>query len=141
MNNDLKKAINVLENKNLTCVLCHDDIVYKSDEKGILPMVNFISNGYDLRGFSVADKIVGKAAAMLFVLAEIKEVYASVVSDSAYNYLISNNVNVFYNVKTEMIINRKGDDICPMEKAVITVSEPQKAYDVILETLNKLSLI
>lgn len=141
MNNDLKKAMNILEDENLTCVLCRDDIVYKSNEKGILPMINFISVGYDLKGFSVADKIVGKAVSMLFVLAGIKEVYTSVVSNSAYDYLMSNNIDVHYNIKTEKIINRKGDDICPMEKAILEVSNPEIAYVVICETLKKLSLI
>ncbi len=141
MNKDLRIAVNILKKENHTCVLCLDDLIYTSDEKGILPMIKFISSGYDLIGFSAADKIVGKAAAMLFVLAGIKEVYASVISDFAYDYLVSNNVNVIYDVKTDAIMNRKGDDICPMEKAVSSITEPQKAYDAVFETLKTLSLI
>lgn len=141
MDKNLKIAVNSLKKENHTCVLCRSNIIHTSDEKGILPMIKFISNGYDLKGFSVADKIVGKAAAMLFVLAGIKDVYASVISSFAYDYLVGNNINVFYDVKTEVIMNRKGDDICPMEKAVASVIEPHKAYEVILVTLKKLSLI
>lgn len=141
MNQDLKNAINILNNENLTCVLCHNDIIYKSNEKGILPMYKFISLGYDLKNFSVADKIVGKAAAMLFILAGIKEVYTTVISYAAYEVLKNNGIGVYYKIKTDMIINRAGNDMCPMEKTVISIDDPKEAYENILKTLNKMSLI
>lgn len=141
MNNDLVNAIKACKDKNFTCVLRKGDVLYTSNEKGILPMIKFISAGYDLKGFSVADKIVGKAAAMLFVLAGVKEVYAPVMSEVAFELLIENNIMAYCEVKTNAIMNRQGDDICPMEKAVSSISEPQEAYNVIIKTLKKMSLI
>ena len=66
-----------------TIVLVKDDIIYEDKAKGIRPMLNYILNNYDLRGFSVADKVVGKGAAVLFIYANIKEVYAKVISKVA----------------------------------------------------------
>ena len=74
--NNLQTAKSILNKEGNTCVLCKGDIIYISKDKGIAPMVNFISKGVDLHEFSAADIIIGKAAAMLFILAGVKEVYA-----------------------------------------------------------------
>ena len=101
-------------------------------------MVGFISEGVDLKGFSVADKIVGKAAAMLFVLAGIKNAYGEVMSIGGLEFLEQNGIGASYNVLTEKIINRSGTDICPMEKAVENISVPTEAFLSIKETIRKL---
>lgn len=43
-------------------------------------MVEWLGFGMDFHGYAADDKIIGKATAMLFVLAGVKEVYAPVVS-------------------------------------------------------------
>ena len=136
--NDLQKARSILESGNHTCVLCKGDAVYISDKSGIAPMVGFISEGVDLKGFSVADKIVGKAAAMLFILAGIKNAYGEVMSIGGLEFLEQNGIGASYNVLTKKIINRSGTDICPMEKAVENISVPTEAFLSIKETIRKL---
>ena len=59
-----------------TICLCKDGRLLTSDKRGISPMMDFIEEDCDVAGYSVADKIVGKAAAFLFVLARVREVYA-----------------------------------------------------------------
>lgn len=127
--------------KNLdghTISLCKGEKVIVSDGRGVSPMIEFIEKGADLNGFSVADKIVGKAAAMLFVKAGIKEVYAEVLSESGKDFLERNGVKTEYKILTERIINRAGTDVCPMEKAVANLSDVHEAYAAILEKLNEL---
>ncbi|MBR3227452.1 MAG: DUF1893 domain-containing protein, partial [Erysipelotrichaceae bacterium] len=65
---DLERAIELLTGER-TCVLVKDDTVYISEEKGIAPIMYYLNNGIDISGFSVADRIVGKAAASLFICA------------------------------------------------------------------------
>ena len=136
--NNLKKAKELLKGGQYTCVLCKGDIIYTSTLKGISPMVEFLGNDIDLNGFSAADKIVGKAAAMLFSLAEVKEVYAEVISKNAAEYLSSRNIDFSYNILTDKIINRKGDGICPMEKTVADLTDEMSAFEAIKNKLNKL---
>ena len=45
-------------------------------------MMSSIADGVNLQGYSVADLIVGKAAAMLFVKCGIAGVYAKTLSQS-----------------------------------------------------------
>lgn len=136
--NDLQKARSILESGNHTCVLCKGDAVYISDKSGIAPMVGFISESVDLKGFSVADKIVGKAAAMLFTFAGIKSAYGEVMSREGFEFLQANRIEVSYSVLTDKIINRAGTDICPMEKTVKNISSPDDAFSAIKETIKKL---
>ncbi len=121
-----------------TIALCKGDKILYSDKKGISPMIDFIGNNLDLTGYSVADLIVGKAVAMLFIKAGIKQVFAKTISKSAIEILNKHNIPFSYNIATDKIINRKGDDICPMEKAVIAINDIEQGYIAIKDTLQKL---
>lgn len=79
-----------------------------------------------------ANKIVGKAVAMLFVMAGIKEVYAEVLSVSGKAFLEQNNINVSWGVLTDVIINRQGTGMCPMEKAVLNINDCREAFKVLM---------
>ncbi len=125
--NNLERAKQLLNN-NKTCVLVCGDKVYDSEESGIKPMLNFIENNINLKGFSVADKIVGKAAALLFVQAGITEVFAKTISKAGTEILNKFNIKFEYDILAEYIVNRKGDGICPMEQAVSDTDDPNKAY-------------
>ena len=101
-------------------------------------MIDFLQDGIDLSGYSVADKIVGKAAAMLFVKAGIKEVYAEILSVSGKNFLEEHGINAGYETLAEKIINRTGDDICPMEKTVADIIDPEEGYEAIRNKLKEM---
>ncbi len=118
---DISIAIDSLDGH--TIALCKDGNVITSDERGIAPMIGFIRNGTDLTGYSVADKIVGKAAAMLFVKAGITEVHAQVLSEKGKAVLEKHSIKYSFDTLTENIINRKGTGICPMELAVEDIDD------------------
>lgn len=134
---DLEVAKNNLSNNTIS--LAKGEIVYCSNLKGILPMVEFIKNGINLENFSVADLIVGKAVALLFVKCKIANVFAKVISKSGLEILNENNIYVEYDKLTENIINRKCTDICPMEKSVMDTKDPSIAYRLICDTLDALN--
>lgn len=135
---DLEKAKELLTKGGYTCVLCKGDETYTSCQSGIVPMVGFLSSGVDLRGFSAADKIVGKAAALLFVLAGVCTVHANVLSETAQETLRYHGCKVSCDVLTKQIINRAGDGLCPMEQAVSDTEEPTEALEAVQRTLERL---
>lgn len=138
MQNDLEKAISKLEGH--TIFLVKGDSELSSTKRGIAPMLSFIDDGYNLEGWSVADRTVGKAASMLFVKTKVKAVYAYVMTKTAFDILSHNNIDVHCEKLTDVILNRSETDLCPMEKAVkdINEGEIEKAYKVIKETYAKL---
>lgn len=121
--------------------LSKNGIVLTNDKRGVMPMLEFISSKTDLKGYTVADKIVGKAAASLFVLAQVKEVYAEVASESAKEYLENYSIKFSCGKLIKNIINRSGTGICPMEEAVLTLTSPKECYEAILKKLEHLNAL
>ena len=64
---------------------------------------------------SIADKVMGKAAAALMALAKVKEVYADVVSRPALDLLSKTNMKIRYGTVVPYIINRTATGWCPLE--------------------------
>ena len=118
-----------------TICLCRGGECLFSEKKGIAPMMGFIGSGADLRGYSVADLVVGKAAAMLFVRSGIKSVFAKTLSKSGKTALEKHGIPVEYETLTESIINRDGTDVCPMEKTVAAIDDPDEAYAALREKI------
>lgn len=120
--------------------LCRDGEIITDDGRGISPMMKFIAEEKYLTGFSAADVIVGKAAAMLFVKAGIVCVHGKTMSESGKAYLDTHGIPCTYDILTEKIINRQGTDICPMEKAVMNIDDTEKGYEALrirLESIAK----
>lgn len=136
--NDMDRAKALFRTGNYTCVLVNADSVYTSTLSGVAPMIDFISSGTDLQGFSAADKIVGKAAAMLFVLAGVKAIYSPIMSEKAVNVFFEYGVSPFYDTLTSAIINREGTGLCPMDQAVKDIDDPHIAFLAIKQTLDLL---
>lgn len=122
-----------------TICLCKEGKYIHSVRRGILPIMGFIDSGVDLRGYSVADVVVGKAAALLFVRSGITHVFAGTLSGYGKEILEKYGVNYEYGILTERIINREGTDTCPMEKAVMNTDDPEEAYIILKDKLIELN--
>ncbi len=133
---DIETAIRELEGHSIC--LCRGGEFFTDDGRGISPMMRFISEVRDLTGYSVADVIVGKAAAMLFVKAGIVSVHGRVMSESGKAFLETHGIPCSYDVLTDRIINRKGTDICPMEKTVADIDDPETAYTALAKKIAEL---
>lgn len=135
--NDINHAKYILEDRNASVVFCRGEQMIILDGKGIKPLLELMKKQIALSEYSVADKIVGKAAALLFIKMKVSSVYGSVMSEKARDIFLHYNIPFFYKTLTKEIINRRGDDICPMEKAVENVNDPEKAYAILTDTVYK----
>lgn len=131
MNQDLEKAKELLLAENATCVLRKGETVYCSRARGVKPLLDLLTEKKDLQGFSAADKVVGKAAAFLYVLLGVAEVYAGVISEGALQVFRIYGVAVSYDILVPAIRNRTNTGFCPMEEAVRDCAEPEKAVGLI----------
>lgn len=128
---DLSTAKLHLTEGNYTCVLCRGDRVHTATARGVRPLLDWLDSGLDLRGFSAADKVVGRATAFLYVLLGVKEVYAHVMSTPARDALEANGICASCAQEVAGIINRRGDGPCPFEEAVLGISDPGEALTAI----------
>ncbi len=133
---DLINAKRSLNAHSIT--LCRGDKVITDDGRGIAPIMKLIEDGVDLKGFCVADTVVGKAAAMLFAREGITGVYGKVMSLSAKKYLEEHGIYCEWESLTEKIINRAGTDICPMEKTVLNIEDYNEAYEALKKKLSEI---
>ena len=88
-----------------------------------------------LEGASVADRVIGRGAALLLALGHVGRVYAQIISEPAVLVLQDYDIEVEYDKRVPNIINRNGTDICPVENLTMAMTQPEKAFTVIKEFL------
>lgn len=111
----IDRLVEQLHSGENSLVICNGE-VRAFDERGISALYGLLKNEVTfLKGSSVADKIVGRAAASLMVLGGVKELYAEIISDSALELLETASIIVSYGLKVQYIINRTNTGMCPME--------------------------
>lgn len=135
---DIERAKQILISEGCTCAVCKGDNIHISQKRGVAPLMELLDGGADIRGYSAADKAVGKAAAMLFVLLGISEIYAVVMSRGAKAVFDEHGIKYSCGEEVECIVNRQKDGMCPMERAVRDIDDPAEAPKKIKETIEKL---
>lgn len=138
MSKNLECAKRKLSDEGHTLVLYNGTEYVTSTDRGIKPLVELYEKQRSYNTFSVADKVVGKAAAFMYVLLGIKEIYTVVISKEAFMVFKEYGICVEYDVVSDFIINRDKTDICPMEKLVLDVKSPLEAYEKIILKLKKM---
>jgi hypothetical protein len=138
MKNDLKKAMELLKEGGYTCVLCRGAKSCTSTERGVKPLFGWLRSGADLKGYCAADKVVGKAAAFLYVLLGVEQVYAEVMSQKAIDVLDRFGIEAFCDEAPETIRNRDNTGMCPMEKTVLEIEQPMEALQAVERKLAEL---
>jgi predicted aldo/keto reductase-like oxidoreductase len=126
-------CVTVLKNEDLSCVITNGETTYKSKKAGVAPLCEFIERGVNARGFSAADKVVGRAAALLFAKLGVASVYALVISKGAKKVLENHKIKYLFDAEVASIKNKSGTGVCPMEKAVMKTDDPNEAYRILKE--------
>ena len=81
-----------------------------------------------LKDASIADKVIGKLAASLLVVAGVTEIYADVISEYAIPILEENKIKYEYKTKVPYIINKDKTGMCPMENKYKDENDIRKIY-------------
>ena len=138
--NDLITARERLLTGEFTCVIRKDGREHTTRERGVKPLVRWLAEGTDLRGYSAADRVVGKATAYLYCLLGVHAVYAHVMSEAAARVLAENGIVPSYGKLVENIINRQGTGICPFEAAVWDIDTPEEALTAIRAKMREMNI-
>jgi hypothetical protein len=127
---DLRIARHRLNEMSLALSVVKDgNIVLEAREHGISSILATIDTSCGkFHEASVADRVVGKAIAMLYVHAGVKATYATTLSKMAKQVLEEAAIFVEWTNLTENILNLERTDLCPFEKAVVRIRNPKTAY-------------
>ena len=137
------RAIDAVKAKLLegyTLVASVGDMLYTDRARGVVPLLALLDGGVSLAGGVAADRVVGRAAAYLYCLLDVSEIYALIISEPALEVLAAGGIAVSYETRVPAIRNRTGDGFCPMESATRALPPTafHQALSVIRETKAKL---
>lgn len=129
-----------LQRGGYTCVAYDQNGLYFSSfDRGVAPLAQLCDKNDTQAKLYLADKITGKAAALLTVQCGTKMLYTGVITPDALSVLDSYAIDVRYEQIVPYIKNRTGDGKCPMEKLAQGVTSPQAMLSKVLEFLEAVS--
>ena len=135
---DFERAKTLLLEGGYTVVLCRGDVTYTDTRRGVAPLLALLDAGTDVTAFAAADKVVGKAAAFLYLRLGVVAVHAGVISTPARDLLTAHGVVTTYDTLVPAIRNRAGDGYCPMEQVSLPHTDPAAAEAAIRARLAEL---
>ena len=127
---DLETAKRELGEKHLTLsVVKEGRVIFESKTHGVSGFMEAVEEFKDrLDGASVADRVVGKAVALLCVFVNVRAVYAATVSKAAKILLEENSVYLEWDSLVENILVADKSKTCPFEQLVDRITDPADAY-------------
>ena len=137
---DLARAL-LIANKEATLVAVRGDEIYTCTERGVKPLLKWVLDHKSLRGFSVADKVVGKAPALLYAILGPEAVFSPVMSWTGRAVLLASGIATSYDLLVPHISNRSRTGQCPMEDTVANVWEPYEAVSALEERACQMGLL
>ena len=129
----------LLSTEGTTCVAVRNGETIITCERGVKPLLRWISEGRNFEGWSVADKVVGKAPALLYVQLKPTAVFATAMSEDARNILLARGIACGCDDLVPFIVNRAGDGQCPMDACVAGISDPHEAERAIRECARRMA--
>jgi hypothetical protein len=130
---DLNLAKKRLTSNGLSLsVVKNGKVLFESKDHGVQSMIEAVQRcGSALYGGSVADRVIGKAAALLCLYSKTAAIYAGTMSENAAELLTQNQIPYRYDILVPRILNRSGSDMCPFEKAVLEVADAKVAFEIL----------
>lgn len=111
----MENIIEMLHNGQHSLVISNGSI-RTFDKRGIADLYAVLKQDPEfLNGASLADKVIGKAAAALMVLGGVREVYSDIICLSAIDLLRNNKIQLNYGIVVPNITNRTKTGLCPLE--------------------------
>jgi hypothetical protein len=128
---DLEMARKRLYSRALGLSIVKDGhVIYESASHGVSGFLDTVDReGTVLNGASVADRVVGRAIALLCVYVRVKAVYAVTLSKGAEVVLEQYSIHHEWGDKVDSILDVDRAAVCPFEKLVAGIKSPRVAYE------------
>jgi len=127
---DLDVARKRLREKELSlCIVKGGEVIFETASHGISGFLKAVEEfGDKLVGASVADRVVGKAIALLCVCARVARVYGSTLSEKAKALFDQNAIHVEWDELVDNVLGANKTETCPFESLASEIANPKDAY-------------
>ena len=128
---DLDLAKTVLKERNLSLVIAkRSRLLFESRSSGISGLLQAVGDlKENLHDSSVADRVVGRAAALVLAQSGVKGVYAATLSKEGLRVLEENDIYIEHDNLVPKILDKEGKSICPFERFSATIESVDEAYE------------
>ncbi len=129
------------DSNNAIVIVKNGMIVYESKQKGIKPLYDAcILLGDKLKNASLADRVTGRAAAILCIGYGIKALHTKLLSERAVGLLQETNIDYSCDKIVPYIKNRTQTDTCPVEKISAEITDAEELMVKIEKFLENMSV-
>lgn len=112
----MEELISMLHTGGYSCVIANGEKIRTFTQRGVADLYDLLTMEPEfLKGAIIADKVVGKGAAALMILGEIKELYTDVISTKALELFQKSEIKVDFTQEVPFIWNRNHTGWCPVE--------------------------
>jgi iron complex outermembrane receptor protein len=136
----LDRAKKMVVEGKAECVVIRGGRLFSWNGRGVSPLLEFHDHrepGF-LRGATVVDKVIGRAAAAIIVSGGAARVHGEIMSEDGKAYLESRGIQVTYGTLVPRILNMDKSDLCPLEKAVEGIDDPEQALTALRKRIEEL---
>lgn len=122
------------------CVVIRGGRLFRENGRGVSPLLEFHDHrepGF-LKGATVVDKVIGRAAAMIILSGGATRVHGELMSEDAKALLESKGITVSYGTLVPRILNADKSDLCPLEKSVAGIDDPEQALTALRKRIEEL---
>ena len=127
----MTSLVNLLHKENYSCAIFGLNETRTFSRRGVIDLYDLLLNDRTfLKRALVADKVVGKAAASLMILGEIRELHADVISTPALSLLRNASVKVSFGCRNQ-------DGWCPLESACFKSVSAISSFRIVQDFMQK----
>ena len=115
----LDRLVEILHSETCSLVAENHGVVRTFCKKGVRDLMYLLDNEPEfLDGASIADKVIGKAAAGIAVSGGVRRIHADVMSRRSLPILDSAGIEYSFDTLVDRIVIPEGDSRCPLEEIV-----------------------
>ena len=142
MKDDLDLARKILQAGDCRLVIVKaGEVLWQSDDRMLLGLLASVDAlGTASQGASMADVVMGKAAALLARAVGVEAVYTPLLSRRARDYLSQQGIRMEYDLLVKGILNRSRTDLCPLEQVTIDIDDAEMALEAIRDFYARMSI-
>lgn len=121
----MQQLIEILRREKCSLVVKNHGIVTTYSKPGVRDLEYLLDHDPEmLHGATIADKVIGKAAAAMVVVGGVKELYAEVMSKKAIPFLDEAGIAYSYGTLVDTI--KEEGDRCQLEKITAPATTPEE---------------
>lgn len=126
----MQQLIEILRREKCSLVVKNHGIVTTYSKPGVRDLEYLLDHDPEmLHGATIADKVIGKAAAAMVVVGGVKELYAEVMSKRAIPFLEEAGIAYTYGTLVDTI--KEEGDRCQLEKITAPATTPEETVDLL----------